>query len=115
MKKISKVFAISALALSTYAISETPSYAASQDLNIKNGGQASTLAAAPVSTVNYSMLTNQTTDILRGALRYEIISGSNLISISSTNSIKALKPGKATVYGYYSNGYIVYNINIVNP
>ncbi|MGE7111212.1 hypothetical protein [Lysinibacillus sp. NPDC047702] len=67
------------------------------------------------NVVSYGMRVNS--EAIRGATKLEIKSGAGVVSITSFNTIKALKRGEAVVYYYDKSGaetgkYLMYVITV---
>lgn len=112
MKKFYKGLIVSALSLATLAFPAFTSQASALT-PIKSVDQV-VQQGDPIATVDYHMLRNSNVSLLKGYTRWEIVSGSNLISISSSGVVSSYSSlGTAVVYAYDINdNYVIYKITV---
>ncbi|MBU8803319.1 hypothetical protein NST56_10420 [Bacillus sp. FSL R5-0560] len=111
MKKFYKGLIVSALSLTTLALPAFTSQASALE-PIKSNQVVQ--QGDPIATVDYHMLRNSNVSLLKGYTRWEIVSGSNLISISSSGVVSSHSTlGTAVVYAYDINdNYVIYKITV---
>ncbi|WP_262417798.1 hypothetical protein [Bacillus sp. YC2] len=86
MKKFYKGLIVSALSISALAFPTFATHASAQEP--VRSDQVVQLGS-PVGTVDYHMLRNSNVSLLNGYKRWEIVSGSNLISISANGVVSS--------------------------
>ncbi|MBL4968923.1 hypothetical protein [Bacillus halotolerans] len=111
MKKFYKGLIVSALSISALVLPSLTTHASAHELG--NTEQVKQLGDY-VTTVDYNMLRNSSIQLLKGYTRWEIVSGSNLISISSSGIVSSHSTlGTALVYAYDINdNYVIYKITV---
>lgn len=111
MKKCCKGLIVSALSISALVL---PSFTGSVSAHEAAGPDQIVQLGSPITTVDYHMLRNSNVSLLNGYKRWEIISGSSLISISSSGVVSSHSSlGTAVVYAYDVNdNYVIYKITV---
>ncbi|MCY9377226.1 hypothetical protein MOF34_19620 [Bacillus sp. T17B1] len=112
MKKFYKGLIVSALSLTTLALPAFTSQASAQT-PVKSVDQVKQLGKS-FGTVDFHMLRNSNVTLLQGYTRWEIVSGSSLISISPSGVVSSHSTlGTAVVYAYDINdNYLIFKITV---
>ncbi|WP_238810250.1 hypothetical protein [Bacillus velezensis] len=112
MKKFYKGLIVSTLSLTALALPAFTSQASALT-PVKSVDQVKQLGDS-LGTVDFHMLRNSNVSLLKGYTRWEIVSGSNLISISSSGVASSHSTlGTALVYAYDINdNYVIYKITV---
>ncbi|MCY0089286.1 MULTISPECIES: hypothetical protein [Bacillus amyloliquefaciens group] len=111
MKKFYKGLIVSALSISALAFPSLTTHVSAQEPvkseQVKQLGDY-------ITTVDYNMLRNSSVHLLKGYTRWELMSGSNLISISSSGIVSSHSTlGTALVYAYDINdNYVIFKITV---
>ncbi|MGO4899274.1 hypothetical protein ACG2QI_09490 [Bacillus sp. GM2] len=111
MNKFYKGLIVSALSISSLALPALTNQASAQEpAQIKQVVKP----ADAIATVDFHMLRNSNVLLLNGYTRWEIVSGSHLISISPGGVVSSHSSlGTALVYAYDINdNYVIYKITV---
>ncbi|UQZ91898.1 hypothetical protein [Bacillus safensis] len=111
MNKLYKGLIVSVLSITSLTLPALTNQASAQEpaksLNIAK-------PTNEIGTVDFHMLRNSNVGLLYGYTRWEIISGSHLISISSSGVVSSYSSlGTALVYAYDINdNYVIFKITV---
>lgn len=111
MNKFYKGLIVSALSISALTLPSLTTHASAHEpFNTEQVKQL----GDPIATVDFHMLRNSNVHLLKGYTRWEVVSGSNLISISSSGIVSSHSAlGTALVYAYDINdNYVIYKITV---
>ncbi|GLF89626.1 hypothetical protein Saga11_08850 [Bacillus safensis] len=111
MIKLYKGLIVSVLSISSLALPALTNQASAQEPAKSHNIAKST---NEIGTVDFHMLRNSNVGLLYGYTRWEIISGSHLISISSSGVVSSYSSlGTALVYAYDINdNYVIFKITV---